>query len=134
MKKYTIYCTPEQTKKALTLGAPIEYANHFNACLPHKMIDFVGESGKMECAEFVIPTAEEMIGWLEEQGIHIEPEYDLTHKYYDFCILDENKPIDEDRTMFNVEFGLPSYKTRKEATLSAIDTALECLINKTMEE
>lgn len=24
MNRYTIYCTPEQTKKALELGAPIE--------------------------------------------------------------------------------------------------------------
>lgn len=123
MNKYTIYCTPSQAKKALELGAPIEYANNYNAYLPHKMIDFVGESGKMECAQFVIPTADQMIGWLEEQGIWIhfcKPNQRPT--LLSFSVSNINDPF---RRIFVGE----EYIFRKEATLAAIDAALEHLEN-----
>lgn len=58
---YTIYCTPEQTKKALELGVPIE-KKEIQVCDNAKNFfwhdDFY----------YNYPTAEEMIGWLEEQG------------------------------------------------------------------
>lgn len=62
---YTIYCTAEQTKQALELGAQIEYA---------KVIDTInGNSIRIpeETGEFyLIPTAEQMIGWLQSKGCY----------------------------------------------------------------
>lgn len=49
MKRYTVYCTKEQTEKALKLGAPIEM----------EYLDLICKSFPIE------PTAEEMLGWLE---------------------------------------------------------------------
>lgn len=47
---YTIYCTEEQTKKALELGAPIVYSNTFSQ---HSTIETITDKGYA-----VIPTAE----------------------------------------------------------------------------
>ena len=92
MKQYTIYCTPEQARKALGLGAPIEY----------KL--------KGTCKT---PTAEQMIGWLEEQGLHFDFEF-IT---ITCCMVQHN----------GTYLCNPFTGTRKEATLAAIDAALEYL-------
>lgn len=99
---YTIYCTEEQTNKALELGAPLNTWGF--------------------AREPVIPTAEQMVGWLEEQegvyDIHLlrtadgEWKYDVTTK----CVSD------------NRMYGRCS--SRKVATLAAIDAVLEYLTNK----
>lgn len=110
--KYTIYCTKEQTKKALELGAPLEletevyYPN--GAAFPKK------------------PTAEQMIGWLEDKGISV--------KAVCFSWLYENKPTwqvhaYQRSTNFWDEIAFGHSKSCKEATLSAIDAALGYLIN-----
>lgn len=56
---YTIYCTPEQTKKALELGVPIE-KKEIQVCDNAKHFfwhdDFY----------YNYPTIEQMIGFLEE--------------------------------------------------------------------
>lgn len=145
MEEFTILCTKEQTKKALALGAKIKTAmSKYNATIANKNCEQGKESfdeyqkkgiiflsNGFSAMAYITPTAEQMRGWLEEQyHIHIEPEYSLTSKNYDFCILDENKSMGEDRTMFNDKFGLPSYASRKEATLAAIDAALDYLSNK----
>lgn len=102
---YTIYCTSEQTKKALELGAPLK---------SYTANGYV----ESDCAE--CPTAEQMIGFLEEQDI-----------IYCIDILFEGK---DDYSMcvsgdsFDVVEG--GYSSRKEATLAAIDAALEYLSNK----
>ena len=54
MEKYTIYCTEAQTKKALELGAPIQTIKK-----PQYSVGLIAKV-----------TAEQMIGWLEEQGIY----------------------------------------------------------------
>lgn len=102
---YTIPCTPEQTKKAFELGAPINkrYTNYdsFFECFLDN------------------PTAEQMIGYLEEK-----------HSLQFLTGVD-----DEDKFFFNV-YHTEGYiesrgcNSRKEATLAAIDAALEYLINK----
>lgn len=118
MKKFTIYCTEGQTKKALELGALLdiffdsevlpETAKEYNLYVyKHKTYD--------------IPTAEQMIGWLEEQegiyDIHLlrtadgEWKYDVTTK----CV--SNNPM----------YG--RCRSRKEAMLAAIDAALDYLID-----
>lgn len=104
MYDYTIYCTEEQTKKALELGAPI-------GVIPDGLI---------------IPTAEQMLGWLEEQYLYITISYtcnfakdwqaDIHHALYTdaYCGVD----------LIDVNFG-----SRKNATLAAISSALNYLIN-----
>ena len=69
---YSIYCTEEQTKKALELGAPINFRWLYHGIPFHKEVNI--EYGHY--AE--IPTTEEMVGWLEEQGVH---EVHLTFMY-----------------------------------------------------
>lgn len=104
MKHYTIYCTPEQTKKALELGAPIERDGYEDR--PYVYID----------GAYLIPTTEQMIGWLEGQGIHVDICYESDNRFYYVFDFDD--------------FVSDFYPTRKEATLAAIDAALGYLINK----
>lgn len=106
MNRYTIYCTEEQTRKALELGAPILADTH--------EIKFTDLNGvPFDVDRIVIPTAEEMIGWLNEQGIATDvvfiPETKTYKAYCKYkCYISTN---------------------RKEATLAAIDKALEYLTN-----
>lgn len=124
MERYTIYCTEAQTKEALELGAPIPW--HKNAYTRKGIPSFREALDNGEWLLYICPTAEQMIGWLEDKGIHIEIEYCLLFEHYDFCILDEDKQ----RTMFNDDFGLPSYSSHSEATIAAIDAALDYLMKK----
>ena len=91
MDQYIISCTEEQTKKALDLGAPIDNR-------------WIGKDPN--------PTAEQMMGWIEEQGLSFSI-YQPNTWSYDIHEL-PIKPID---------FG-SNYDSRKEATLAAIDAAL----------
>lgn len=99
MERYTIYCTEEQTKKALELGAPIE-----------KICYALNEHWQDKT-----PTAEQMIGWLEEQGITVEMVKCETH-WFARTYSDENTNFNKGR-----------FFSRKEATLAAIDAALDYL-------
>lgn len=94
MSDYTLYCTEEQTKKALELGAPIEYYLK---------------------GIFKVPTAEQMAGWLEEQGITFEI-VRCDNDWYARTYSDENTNFNKGR-----------FSSRKEAMLSAIDVAIEYL-------
>ena len=107
---YSIYCTEEQTKKAIKLGAPINFRWLYEGIQFRKEVNI--EYGHY--AE--IPTAEEMVGWLEEQGVH---EVHLTHVKDGWmaCIFLKNDIIPDEFT----------YKSRKEAILAAIDVSLEYL-------
>lgn len=111
MNQYTIYCTAEQTKKALEFGAPIEVTKQLGPLVNRKYL-----SDLETYTAIIIPTAEQMIGWLDGQGINIA-----------ICIC-------ADGTYYNFYHkGLMKYyKTRKEATLAAIDVALDYL-EKTTE-
>lgn len=119
---YTIYCTPEQTKKALELGANIiKVEEDFNA-VPTCYVD---KSNDL----YEIPTAEQMIGFLEEQnGIkEISVYCDVTGKtwYFDMYGYEGNSLI----TIKEISNSY-SFLSRKEATLAAIGAALEYLLNK----
>lgn len=101
MDNYTILCTKEQTRKALDLGAPIKYV-------------LIGPIGK-DIKKYLEPTAEEMIGWFrEEKNIFFVPKK----------VGDCNYVIIGDLKCYK------SYDSYKEATLAAIDAALEYLENK----
>lgn len=62
MNQYTIYCTQEQAERAYNLGAPID---------THE--DVSNTDGKL----FILPTAEQMVGWMRKSGIsvYIAPYY-----------------------------------------------------------
>lgn len=121
MEQFEIRCTPQQTQKALQLGAPIIKVDTFdkrliygsNMCYPLTEADY-----PYAIYPYAIPTAEEMIGWLEEQNniiITIEIGTDCWHSRVsnpEIYIKRINKP------------------TRKKATLAAIDAALDYLSNK----
>lgn len=98
MDKYTIYCTEEQMKKALDLGAPIDSR-------------WTGKDLNL--------TAEQMTGWLDEQGLLIV--IDKNDNYYTWEVYRNIYLIDMSKTK--------SIVSRKEAILSAIDVALEYLSN-----
>lgn len=119
MNRYTIYCTEKQTHKALELGAPIKQV-FYNVVTKDalKRYNLVFIAGK----EYKIPTAEEMIGWLEDKGIYIDITncYDVVQNYTISSVAFNPKGYTEKK--------LP-YPSRKEATLATIDAALEYLEN-----
>lgn len=127
IQDYSIYCTEEQTKKALELGAPISNAVG--------MADIVKEKyfGDGKGNFIILPTAEQMISWLEEQGIlvDINPINGL-HFYW----MLRTKELDEGsgRYMWECQYTTPErdleYDSRKKATLAAIDAALDYLSKK----
>lgn len=129
MERYTIYCTEEQTKKALALGAPIEVETIF-AC------DYeTSRDNKVHVSEHlaksapyqeyaIIPTTEQMVGWLEAQNIYLEPRHTDEEKIHVW--VGSFTPLPDG-------VWTKSYSTIKEATLAAIDVALDYLI-KVKEE
>lgn len=121
MDEFTIYCTEEQTKKARELGAPIEIKT-----IEEAQKDWQGKAfftGMATCAK--LPTAEQMIGWIESFltiQLLIEKQMGESGTRYRIWVRDECKPFSDIIEMHN-------YPTRKEATLAAIDAALEYLEN-----
>lgn len=96
---YEVYCTPKQSDKAFDLGMPFETN--------------------------IIPTVEQMIDWLETQGIHI-----YTHKVkavlcpnYRTCIAIW------DMNNYNTIFQ-GDHISSKEVVLKGIDVTLEYLSNQ----
>lgn len=118
MNEYTINCTPEQTKKAFALGAPIIRA-------PRGFYEDVSfySAKNGERVDLIIPTAEQIINWLEEKGLvlHVYP----VCRGNDYCIGYKFSCEEIERNMYSDIFS-----TRKEATLAAIDKALEYLENQ----
>ena len=88
MDRYTINCTSEQTKKALALGAPIDHSG-----VPFEDLESLGYSEYYKTIIYgIIPTAEQMIGWLEEQGeIVIIKKFEHYHAL-DITILAKKPP------------------------------------------
>lgn len=117
MNKYIIYCTPEQTKIALNLGAPIAQTdNRFDDEI---FSPIYKDNGKWIYAD--IPTAEQMLGWLEEQGIMFNI---AVNPFNEFKVI-LSKAGDFLNNIANIKWN----KSRREATLAAIDAALEYLSN-----
>lgn len=131
MNKYTIYCTEEQTKRALKLGAPIELWKDSDDIVHPNYIKLNIQDHMGLCSRgytyAVIPTAEQLIGWLEEQDMIIETSFKGTdepdkkgnkmyiYHLFDFKKWEELNPLSD------------LYQSRKEATLAAIDAALKYL-------
>lgn len=119
MNKYTIYCTEEQTRKALELGAPIRKepsSLELYQCVRTDEKDNVtGQS-----IWLISPTAEQMMGFFRSKNIHIVIHKDIVDKWSVYG--HEIEPIE-----FTVFDRLTGYNSFKEATLAAIDAALEYL-------
>lgn len=119
MNRYNIYCTEAQTKKAFELGAPIIILPNY---AEFKGFPFVRcqNGNEYPCQ---IPTAEQMLGCLEEQYLSVDvfmcksvfPEGIVWCMH----ISDENKH----ETILLTH----NDNSRKEATLAAIDAALDYL-------
>ena len=121
MENYTIYCTEEQTLKALKLGAPITVTSNHSDVANKKYYEVYHYESKTTTA-IIIPTAEQMCGWLEEREIFIHIDYDFS---------DNKKPYKCEMCLFN---GMTNHKgwfvSRQKATLAAIDAALDYLKKK----
>lgn len=121
---YTIYCTSEQAKKAFELGAPImtfgypdlEDAKEEILKMNRQAELYQTENGGIMVGQ--IPTAEQMIGFLRSKGFRF--------KITDFKEGTIWRVVHGDWLDFNSNDGI----NPKEATLAAIDAALEYLTNK----
>lgn len=149
MNNYTIFCTEEQTCKAFKLGAPIEiwdtevdiedrnigctvgYERFW--CRPAKIENYLYKDngdrredvalleGSEETGRIIVfsPTAEQIIGWIEEQESIDDIEiYKINADWRSEVFMADGNYI----RCFN-------FSSRKEATLAAIDAALEYLTN-----
>lgn len=116
MNKYTIPCTKEQTKKAIELGAPIDYSS---VC--YEGFDIIDHNEDYSSVMYaIIPTAEEMVGWLETQYVRV-----YAQPYTDEC---DTKFKGKIHTIGDCTVKIS--KSRKIAILAAIDAALEYLNKK----
>lgn len=108
MNDYSIYCTPEQTQKAFELGAPL-YKLYGSS-----LSDYVNMLKISDSESYIIPTAEEMIGWLDTKEVLIDIGYS---DGFGWSYYLEKTSCDE----------VGGFDSRKEVTLAAIDTALKYL-------
>lgn len=111
MNNFTIYCTPEQIKRALELGAPIRTTTEHLYNHPHEYQYWVEVDIQGNHYAAKIHTAEQMIGWLRTRG-------------FKFIFLD-------DTLYWNVRYDsmLISSGYAQDKELAAIDAALDHLEN-----
>lgn len=117
MEKYTLYCNEEQTRKAFELGAPIEVSHRIESVVNRK---YFGDLSNFTFT--IIPTAEQLIGWMEDNGIN-EITIQRTSPFNTWGMsidFDGESPMETH----------DAYFSRKEATNAAIDVALKYLMSK----
>lgn len=114
---YKIYCTEEQTLKALELDAPIEVTKRLEPLVNRKYI-----SDLETYTAIIIPTAEELIGWLEEQDDMEEITILRNRAFHSWAYLVTNKSG-------KLVSSNNIYQSRPKATLASIDAALNYLTN-----
>ena len=123
MLDYTLYCTEEQTRKALELGAPIKVVETLSQVINREFF-FLKEDHKQAV---LIPTAEQMRGWLMDKlqvtTWHIN--YFPTPEKYGYTIIARDVVIEQGRGALTKDL----YDSHNKATLAAIDAALRYLIN-----
>lgn len=112
MIRYEIFCTEEQTKKAMELGAPIRNGVGM-VDLINKKYYFDGKGNFV-----IIPTIEQMLGWLEEQGLCIDSEGSWSGRIT-MWVWDNTE-----KELVYTSYG----NSRQETYLVAIDAALNYLI------
>ena len=114
MNRYTLYCTEGQTKKALELGAPIKVTKRLAPLVNRKYITDLNNY-----TATIIPTAEQMILWLDEQKINVHINMCMNGECSWYIVVPD--------------YYVSSVYTcisRKEAILVAIDAALDYLSKK----
>lgn len=128
MNEFTIWCTEEQTHKALKLGASIELESEYYNPTEH---DFKLDN-PIPCESFTngyhyakCPTAEEMIGWLRTKGC----------TPYIYPVLREGRSVLSARLLIKLDAGdsdsFHGFGEDYSIILTAIDAALKYLsINK----
>lgn len=132
MNQYTIFCTPAQTHKALSLGAPIEVFGFEDTS--RQMVEIAKQEGHLEELEselnktdhatiigdlaYVLPTSEQICGWLEDVH-HIRFNVSRYGGNDDATIFFKE---DRRRTFYRIK------RSYKEALLACIDEALDYLI------
>lgn len=112
INNYTIPCTPEQTRKARELGAPL------NSCYHNDDFQNTIKIGSLHYVE--IPTAEQMMGWLRTKGFGFGITEYIDHVFWRVANDQDKKWYRSDDTL----------KDPKDAVLAAIDATLEYLIEK----
>lgn len=126
LQDYTIYCTEAQMKKALELGAPIGKKTIEYSVCPQPGSGYE-EYFLEETDELIIPTAEQMVGWLEDSEEIDEIAPIKTGKNWDYVIYMTSSLPD-------IENLNGTFPTRREALLAAIDAALDYLEKEGGEE
>lgn len=104
ISEYTTYCSEEQTRKALELGAPIETTKRLEPLVNRKYITDLDNYSAI-----IVPTAEQMMGWMRSKGIQFH--FDDETNYW--RVSNELEPISI------------SYGNSPKKELSAIDAVLE---------
>lgn len=122
MKQYTNYCTYEQTKQALKLGAPLD---------SKPLRDFDYDEQYYYCKEnrkyYVIPTTQQMMEWLIEK-LEIT-EWNLV--YYGGAFWNfESYGFEIHSKNMLMKRGVNTCKTRKEAIIYSINKLLDYLEDK----
>ena len=113
MNKYTIYCTEEQTRKALELGAPIN--TEINYTRTGSQFEGIYNDGK---TFYYLPTAEQILNWLEEHKLQIVITVSSTDRWI---------PIIYETSSSHPLYIGENTDSRVKATIAAIDAALEYL-------
>ena len=119
MNEFTRYCTPEQTREALELGAPIDTNDLEIGFYEDWELD-IYKIVIIDERYYYLPTVEEMIGWLRSKGILFR--FDDEDDYWSIC--DANGDVNDDST------PLRWYSWIENKELRAVDAALEYLENK----
>lgn len=127
MDRYTTYCTEVQTRRAIELGAPIKYIDESKITFEEKQHSVYIPS---KWGYFLCPTTEQMIGWLEEQ--HPIKEVAI-YRYETLGELNWCCDIYKEDGDY-VVYCIGKHISRKEATLAAIDAALDYLEKEGVED
>lgn len=119
MNDYTCHCTEEQTRRAYKLGAPIrKITNIFNVDNGEQ---FYRDNLLYVCmGDFccVIPTTQQMIGWLREKGFWIYVKRYWQYNTFYACI--------EKQGLVRIECT-DDFEKPEQAERAAIDAALDYL-------
>lgn len=128
LKEYSIYCTDEQTKRAIKLGVNLqEIDDESSYCLFREDAFYIVPITNCTRDIYIKPTVEQMLGWLrEEKGLHIDTTWSYnqnTGDEYTSLIWRQYAGIMmclENELMIEIK----PEKTYKESVLKCIDRAL----------
>lgn len=128
MDEFTIYCTEEQVKKYLKLGGSIKikyFDRYTPTCTEQRYLIHI------DYYWHIIPTAEQMFGWLMKQGVLMRVDPINGMNYY-WLLATKELTEEPDKYSWVTQYVTPGYKEipdYNEAVLSAIDAGLDYLIN-----